>query len=160
MASYIKSQTLYTDAEYATLLANAKPGEDISRERVMFGQSPFLVNVGLGYRDAEKGFDAIVSYNVQGKRLVLLGIDRVPNVYEQPFNNLKVKIAQSFGEDDRFNFISSNLLNEVQYSNLLNDDRARAIYNARFFKVAMPMESSLCKHDMGTIIEPAERSNL
>ncbi len=117
-ASYIKSQTSYTDAEYATLLANAKPGEDISRERVMFGQSPFLVNVGLGYRDTEKGFDAIVSYNVQGKRLVLLGIDRVPNVYEQPFNNLKVKIAQSFGEDDRF-------MLSVSASNLLNDDRAR-----------------------------------
>ena len=84
----------------------------------MFGQSPFLVNVGLGYRDTEKGFDAIVSYNVQGKRLVLLGIDRVPNVYEQPFNNLKVKIAQSFGEDDRFKL-------SVSASNLLNDDRAR-----------------------------------
>ena len=118
----IKSQTQYTEEQYQALLNNARPDEVVSKNRVMFGQSPFLINTSLGYDN--NGTSIILSYNIQGKRLVGLGIGRVPNIYEQPFHDLKFKISQNFGSEDQFNLSFSA-------SNLIDDDRLHLyeIYN-------------------------------
>ena len=120
--SFIKSRTQYTEEQYQALLNNARPNEVVSKNRVMFGQSPFLINTSLGYDN--NGTSIILSYNIQGKRLVGLGIGRVPNIYEQPFHDLKFKISQNFGSEDQFNLSFSA-------SNLIDDDRLRLyeIYN-------------------------------
>ncbi len=83
--------------EYESRLSNARPGEEILPTRSLQGQSPYIINAFLSYRGIEKGLEANLSYNVQGKRLSVVGIGRVPDVYEQPFHNLSFKASKRIG---------------------------------------------------------------
>ncbi len=86
-----------TGGEYESRLSNARPGEEITLTRSLQGQSPYIINAFLSYRGLENGIDANLSYNVQGKRLSVVGIGRVPDVYEQPFHNLTFKASKRIG---------------------------------------------------------------
>ncbi len=90
----------------------AREGEEIGRYRAMAGQSPFIINAYLNYVDNEKGWDANISYNIQGKRLAIVGVSSIPDVYENPFNSLDLKVAKSFGKDQAWkaSFSARNLL--------------------------------------------------
>ena len=83
--------------EFESRVNNARPGEVISPTRSLQGQSPYIINAFLGYRNLTNGLEANLSYNVQGKRLSLVGIGRVPDVYEQPFHNLSFKASKRIG---------------------------------------------------------------
>jgi hypothetical protein len=84
--------------EFESRLSNARPGEQIGSTRNLQGQSPYIINGFLNYRGIENGIDINLSYNVQGKRLSVVGIGRVPDVYEQPFHNLSFKASKRIGE--------------------------------------------------------------
>jgi len=81
----------------------------------MVGQSPFVINAGLTFKDAKT--EANVSYNVQGKRLSIVGISNVPDVYENPFHSLNIRMARSVGEEDRVKLSLGvkNLLNSSKW---------------------------------------------
>ncbi len=113
-ASYIYSQVSMGDAEYQSRLDFARTGETIKNTRVMQGQSPYIVNTYLNYLDRDKGIEANISYNVQGKRLALVGIGRNPDVYEQPFHNLSLKVGKRFGKDHKWraSVSAKNILNQ------------------------------------------------
>ena len=83
--------------EFESRVNNARPGEVISTTRSLQGQSPYIINAFLGYRNIDNGLEANISYNVQGKRLALVGIGRVPDVFEQPFHNLSFKTSKRVG---------------------------------------------------------------
>ena len=55
---------------------------------------------------------------MQGKRLSVVGIGRLPNVYEQPFHALNLKVSKTFGEDKQWKA-------SVSGRNLLNQKRQR-----------------------------------
>jgi len=59
--------------------------------RPFFGQSPFIVNSSLIYSEPEKNIDAALSFNVFGKRLVVVGQEGTPDVYEQARPQLFLK---------------------------------------------------------------------
>ena len=61
-------------SEFQSRSENLRDGESLGTFRSMFGQSPFIVNVNLGYANDSIGFEAGLSYNVQGKRLAVVGI--------------------------------------------------------------------------------------
>ena len=63
-------------------------------------EAPYLVNGYLNYRNTNNGIEANVSYNVQGKSLAIVGMGRVPDVFQQPFHSLNLKASKSFGEDN------------------------------------------------------------
>ncbi len=52
-------------------------------ERSMVGQSPYVVNLGLGYTAAGSDLSATLLYNVQGRRIVSTAELPLPNVYEE-----------------------------------------------------------------------------
>ena len=79
--------------------AYAREGETIGQYRAMAGQSPFIINAYLNFVDNQNGWDANISYNIQGKRLAIVGVSSIPDVYENPFNSLDLKVAKSFGKD-------------------------------------------------------------
>lgn len=81
---------------------NARPGETIGDYRPMFGQSPWIVNAFATFKNDSIGFTFNVSYNVQGKKLAVIGIGSIPDVYEQPFHGLNFKISQKFGSDKQW----------------------------------------------------------
>jgi len=58
-------------------------GADITDDRAMVGQSPYVANVGLGYTSTGGGLSATVLYNVQGRRIASAAELPLPNVYEE-----------------------------------------------------------------------------
>lgn len=75
-----------------------KPIRHVSQP--MFGQSPYIVNVILSYTAPEKlGLNATLSFNRQGKRLVLIqASSSIPDVYEMPRNMLDFKVTKKLGK--------------------------------------------------------------
>jgi TonB-dependent receptor len=57
-------------------------------DRPMMGQSPYVVNVALGYDSVETGNSSLLLFNQIGERLVSLGTYGNADKYEQPFAKL------------------------------------------------------------------------
>jgi len=116
--------------EYDLRTENARDGETINQFRTMQGQSPFIVNASLNlYND---DFDFNLSYNVQGKKLAIVGSGIVPDVFEDPFHGLNIKTSYKFGDDSKYklSFSAKNLLNDnfKQYYSSYNS--AQEIYSS------------------------------
>lgn len=80
-----------------------------NQERAMQGQSPYVVNVQLGY-DNDNGTTATILYNEFGERIRLLGTDGEPDVYEQPFRQLDFVLIQNLFENFKVKVKATNLL--------------------------------------------------
>jgi len=98
--------------EYESRVRNARPGEIIKETRQMQGQSPFILNSYVNYVLPDSGVEANLSYNVQGKRLAIVGISQNPDVFEQPFHSLNFKFSKAVGPDQklRLSIAGQNLL--------------------------------------------------
>lgn len=124
--TWVKSTTDINPAEVEGREKWVKEGYTVPATRAMFGQSPFLVNANLGYTAKKLGLTATVVYNVQGKRLAVVGGGRAPDVYEMPFHSLNFKLTEVFGKKEQFKV-------SIQAENLLGDDFVRqyeTYYNA------------------------------
>ncbi len=80
-----------------------------SRERPLQGQSPYVVNLGLGWRGERTGTEVTVLYNVSGPRISEVGFDRLPDVYEEPVHRLDLTASQELGMGFRLRLALSNL---------------------------------------------------
>ena len=63
--------------------------------RALQGQSPYIVNVALGYTD-ETGFSANVIYNRFGDRIFSVGDINFPTIYELSRNSLDLTFSKTF----------------------------------------------------------------
>lgn len=86
-----------------------------SENRQMVGQSPYLVNASLGYKNSDIGLEFNTSYNIQGARLFIVGVGINPDVYEQPFNQWDAKVSKVFGDAQQWKLSVSanNLLGSI-----------------------------------------------
>jgi TonB-dependent receptor len=82
-----------------------------TQEREMQGQSPYVVNVQIGYDDSDKR-SAILSYNVIGERIVALGTEGYPDTYEEPVNLLDFVWIEKIGDDLKLKFKALNIVDE------------------------------------------------
>lgn len=103
--------------EYELRKEVARTDESISSTRPMAGQSPYLINAFLGYRNTVGTFNANLAYNVQGETLNVVGSGRIADVYTRPFNSLNLVFTQSLGE-------RKNSQIRVSAVNLLDAERA------------------------------------
>ncbi len=78
--------------------ANARVGEVIGDYRSMYGQSPYIINGFLNFSNDSLALSCNVSYNVQGKKLAVIGVGSLPDVFEQPFHSLNLKISKGLGK--------------------------------------------------------------
>lgn len=76
---------------------NARVGEVIGNYRQMYGQSPYILNAFATFRNDSLGLIVNINYNVQGKKLAVIGTGRIPDVFEQPFHSLNIKASKTFG---------------------------------------------------------------
>ena len=108
----VHSSVKMTENEYEGRLLTAREGEEIKDSRQMVGQSPYVINAGLSYSEFETGFEANLAYNVQGERLSIVGIGKVPDVYESPFHSLNLKLSKKLLADQRLkiSFSVNNIL--------------------------------------------------
>lgn len=124
-------------------LGNAREGETVTDTRAMSGQSPCVVNASLSYSNPEIGMDASLSYNVQGKRLSVVGSGRVPDVYELPFNSLNLKVSKTLGKSEswQISFSAENLLGSDKkkvYESFKAEERLYEFYSpGRSFAVGL-----------------------
>ncbi|NRA13354.1 MAG: carboxypeptidase-like regulatory domain-containing protein [Crocinitomicaceae bacterium] len=90
----------YTEKEVRQ--SNARDGEVISDYRQMYGQSPYIVNGFITFKNDSLGLTFNLSYNVQGKKLAVIGVGSLPDVYEQPFHSLNLKVSKAFGSEGKW----------------------------------------------------------
>jgi hypothetical protein len=76
---------------------NAREGEVIGNYRQMYGQSPHIINAFATFRNDSLGLIFNLNYNVQGKKLAVIGTGRIPDVFEMPFHSLNFKVSKRFG---------------------------------------------------------------
>ena len=101
-----------TQNEFDGRVLTARAGETINDTRQMVGQSPYVVNAGLTYLEPVLGWESNISYNVQGERLSIVGIGKVPDVFESPFHSLNFKISKKLGDEgkSKLSFSVNNIL--------------------------------------------------
>lgn len=96
-------------------------GQEANRQ--LQGQSPYLVNTGIYFNDADRGLQVNVLYNVVGKRIFLVGDMEVqPTVYEMPRNIIDLNLIKKIGQRMELKLGIQDLLNQkfrlIQDSNL------------------------------------------
>lgn len=115
-----QSRIEMSKTERDSRIENAREGQEIGKYRDMAGQSPYLINIGLSYEGAEKGFLRKLQfgmyYNVQGPTLTFVGMVDRPDVYTVPFHSLNFNGTKSFGKND-------NMSLALKVSNLLLDKK-------------------------------------
>ena len=94
-------------------------------DRPMQGQSPYLINTGIFYKNAPLKMDIALLYNRIGKRIIGVGRSegstgddsnsRVPHSYEMPRNTIDLSLAKKFGDHLELKLNVRDLLAEKIY---------------------------------------------
>ncbi len=94
-------------------------------DRPMQGQSPYLINTGIFYKNEPLKMDIALLYNRIGKRIIGVGRSegstgddsnsRVPHSYEMPRNTIEFSLAKKFGEHLELKLNVRDLLAEKIY---------------------------------------------
>jgi len=92
-------------------------GIQTNDERALQGQSPYVVNVQLGWDHPDRGDRFTVLYNVAGRRIVEVGAQGAPDTYELPVHRLDAVARKDLGAGVALTLNGSNLL----------DSRARTV---------------------------------
>lgn len=81
-------------------------------ERPLYGQSPYLVNLGLNYHNKDHGISSTLLFNRIGRRIWLVGIDQDPHVWEAPRSVLDFQISKNIGRYGELKLTVGDLLNQ------------------------------------------------
>lgn len=111
---------------------NAREGETIGDYRPLYGQSPFIVNAFTTFKNDSLGLTLNVTYNVQGKKLAVIGSGRYPDVFEQPFHSLSLKASKTIGEEQNWkvSLTAKNLLMDVRQKKYESYNAESQIYSS------------------------------
>lgn len=98
-----------------------------SSNRPMQGQSPYIINMGLWYRNMRHDLQVNLLYNVAGRYIFSIGFDVYPDIYQMPRNLLDLTVSKGVGRHLEVKAGISDLLNNsvllLQDAN--NDGRFR-----------------------------------
>lgn len=95
--------------------------QDFARDqkRIMQGQSPYIVNLGLNYASEASKFSVGINYNRLGKRIAFVGTPLNPHTWELPRNSLDLTLQKELGKRVSLKAGIKNILNDpirfVQY---------------------------------------------
>lgn len=120
--SLIESQQDFSEDERQGRLDNLRTGETLDDYRPLQGQSPYLINLGLNYKEEKSGWQGGVFYNTQGKTLQIVGAGDVADVYTLPFHNIKLNLSKTFGEN-------KNSTVTLKFDNIM-DDSIESVYQS------------------------------
>lgn len=111
---FIAANYSWIDSEIR--LDPARAGVSTSLNRPLEGQSPYVVNLQLGYSSPSGTHETALSFNVSGERIVQVGIDTQPDVYEQPAPSLDFNWKWQFAPEWSTRLRLRNLLDPaVEY---------------------------------------------
>lgn len=118
----LKNFTLQSNVSY---IHNKVEGTTITLNRPMQGQSPYLINIGLQY-DVEKiGLNTTLLFNQIGRRILYVGNNDYPPVWENPRPLLDLQVAKKvFKNKGEIKLNMSDIINkEAIYYHDLNDNK-------------------------------------
>lgn len=81
------------------------------QNRPLQGQSPYIVNLGVYYRDEKTGISINTAYNVFGPRIFTVGDKVFPSWWEMPRHSLDFQFAKSWNKRFETKLNIQNLLN-------------------------------------------------
>ena len=113
-SSVIYSKVDIVGDEYQSILNSLREGEEFSSSRSMQGQAPYIFNCGISYLN--NNIESSLTYNVEGQKLSIVGINRRPNIYTNPFHSLNISVSLK-------NIIYDNLKISLMCKNILNQKR-------------------------------------
>jgi len=89
-------------------------------DRPMQEQSPYVLNLNIGYDNLNTGRSAILLFNQFGKRVIGLGVDGAPDFYEYPFAKLDFVVKWRLNDtyDEQVKKVGYNL--DFKVSNILD----------------------------------------
>ncbi len=122
---------------------NAREGEVIGDYRPLYGQSPYIVNAFTTFRNDSIGLTLNVTYNVQGKKLAVIGSGRYPDVFEQPFHSLTLKASKTLGAEQywKVSLTAKNLLLNVRRRMYESHNATSQVYSS--FNPGMQISASV-----------------
>lgn len=83
----------------------------------MQGQSPYVINAALEYKNESLGTEISTTYNVFGPRIIAVGIATTPDIYEEPFYRIDMTLIQNLNSHFELKLKAKNLLDsEVLYT--------------------------------------------
>ncbi len=100
-ASLIRSEVSYGDS-----VARAQDSK-----RPLQGQSPYIINAGLYYRDENARLQFSAGYNIFGSRIFAVGSYLFPTIYEMPRHALDLTVSKNFGKHVALKFGIQDVLN-------------------------------------------------
>ncbi len=83
-----------------------------STERALEGQSPYVLNLQFGFDDDigdEASLSATVLFNVAGRRIVGVGANNAPDIYEEPVPRLDLVLRHEIDSHWTWGFKAQNL---------------------------------------------------
>jgi TonB-dependent receptor len=83
------------------------------KSRIMMGQSPYVINTGLFYTNAERNLQCNLQYNIIGQRLFVVGTEGTPDVYELPRNVIDFSISKTIGKNFEIKAGVQDILNQA-----------------------------------------------
>lgn len=80
--------------------------------RPLQGQSPYVINVDLGWASTRQGTTIDLLYNAFGRRIEEVGTGGAGNVYEEPIHRLDLSLGQRLSSDLKLKLSATNLLDQ------------------------------------------------
>jgi outer membrane receptor protein involved in Fe transport len=113
------------------------------------GQSPYIINAGVYYQNADNGFQGSLLYNVFGARMYALGtkLAGTESIGERPFQSFDVAISKLFHKHYMLNIGVQNILgSRVLFMQDINKDSKfdskhdrdqRSYYPGRYYSLGI-----------------------
>ncbi|KAK6020457.1 TonB-dependent receptor [Ostertagia ostertagi] len=92
----LKNFTVQGNLSY---IYNRVKDEEKTLDRPMQGQSPYVINVGVQYDLPKAGLNTTVLFNQIGRRILLVGNEQVPAIWENSRPLLDLQIAKKLMKD-------------------------------------------------------------
>ncbi|HEY9704168.1 MAG TPA: TonB-dependent receptor, partial [Allocoleopsis sp.] len=96
-------------------IINSKVETDANEERPLQGQSPYSLNLGLQYNNAESGLNSTLLFNQIGRRILFVGDGKAglfPIVWENPRPLLDFQVGKRVFKSFEVKFTVSDILNK------------------------------------------------
>ena len=105
------------------------PEGSIERDVPLQGQSPYIINGGIYYNNAEQATSISLLYNVIGKRILRVGEvkqkieDDIPDMYEMPMHSLDLMVSKKINSKWELKGGIKNLLNQdIEYNQVVRKE--------------------------------------
>jgi hypothetical protein len=130
--AYIYSRVVIGEPKQGDILAPT------SSVRPLEGQSPYVLNLYLGYDNDRSGTNVRALFNTFGRRIAFVGGNHLPDVYDLPVHTLDLTFSQRVAKGLSISLNAFNLLNWRQRQVLgENDDIFYSTRRGVFFLLGL-----------------------